>query len=112
MEREESPELGKMIEELERVEKEREQGKKVNEERYAENCPAKQNTKCFVSLEKISISQLDNIEKCDSSHKTDICPRLHTRKYRSLRIRKKCCATKSCDGNALNKNNNEVHCII
>ena len=99
-----------MIEELERVEKEREQGKKVNEERSAENCPVKQNTKCFVSLEKISISQLDNIEKYDSVHRTDI--RLHTRKYRSLRIRKKCCVTKSCDENALNKNNNEVHCII
>ncbi|XP_023340528.1 opsin, ultraviolet-sensitive [Eurytemora carolleeae] len=110
IEREESPELGKMIEELERVEKEREQGKKVNEERSAENCPAKQNTKCFVSLEKISISQLDNIEKYDSFQRTDI--RLHTRKYRSLRIRKKCCVTKSCDENALNKNNNEVHCII
>ena len=104
MEREESPELGKMREELERVEKEPEQGKQVNEERSAENCLAKQDTKYFASLEKISISQLDN--------RTDISPRIHIREFRSLRIRKKCCVAKSCDKNALNKNNNEVHCVI
>ena len=101
MEREESPEIGKMREE---VEKKPEQGKKINEERSAENCLAKQDTKYFASLEKISISQLDN--------RTDISPRLHIREFRSLRIRKKCCVTKSCDKNALNKNNNEVHCVI
>ena len=101
MEREESPEIGKMREE---VEKKPEQGKKINEERSAENCLAKQDTKYFASLEKISISQFDN--------RTDISPRLHIREFRSLRIRKKCCVTKSCDKNALNKNNNEVHCVI